>query len=164
MAMVRRVRIAALLVGTVAAVIAVPCAAMDAISRAHTVYNLPDVPPGPITEACSRPSTVYNLPDVPPPPLAEALSRAITVFNLPDDQPPAITEAISRALTVLNDPLSIVPGESLPKALVLHLPQPNPFNPRTTIKYDLPEAGPVRLSVVDVSCNQDRTLVAADPL
>ena len=36
---------------------------------------------------------------------------------------------------------------------------PNPFNPRTTIKYDLPEAGHVRLSVFDVAGRLVRTLV-----
>lgn len=36
---------------------------------------------------------------------------------------------------------------------------PNPFNPRTTIKYDLPEASPVRLSVFDVAGRWVRTLV-----
>ena len=36
---------------------------------------------------------------------------------------------------------------------------PNPFNPRTTIKFDVPEAGPVRLSVFDVAGRLVRTLV-----
>lgn len=36
---------------------------------------------------------------------------------------------------------------------------PNPFNPRTTIRYDLPAAGPVRLSVFDVAGRLVRTLV-----
>lgn len=36
---------------------------------------------------------------------------------------------------------------------------PNPFNPRTTIKFDLPEGGPVRLSVFDVAGRLVRTLV-----
>jgi hypothetical protein len=37
--------------------------------------------------------------------------------------------------------------------------QPNPFNPRTTIKYDLPTSGPVRLSVFDLAGRLVRTLV-----
>jgi flagellar hook assembly protein FlgD len=36
---------------------------------------------------------------------------------------------------------------------------PNPFNPRTTIRFDLPEAGPARLSVFDVAGHLVRTLV-----
>lgn len=51
-----------------------------------------------------------------------------------------------------------VPG-ALPLALRLYPCQPNPFNPRTTIKYDLPEAGPVRLSVFDLAGRLVRTLV-----
>lgn len=44
-------------------------------------------------------------------------------------------------------------------ALRLYPCQPNPFNPRTTIKYDLPEAGPVRLSVFDVAGRLVRALI-----
>lgn len=36
---------------------------------------------------------------------------------------------------------------------------PNPFNPRTTIRYDLPEPGLVRLSIFDVAGRHVRTLV-----
>ena len=39
----------------------------------------------------------------------------------------------------------------LPTALRLHPCQPNPFNPRTTIKFDLPAAGRTRLSVFDLA-------------
>jgi hypothetical protein len=51
-----------------------------------------------------------------------------------------------------------VPGAS-PVALRIYPCQPNPFNPRTTIKFDLPESGPVRLSVFDVAGRLVRTLV-----
>ena len=36
---------------------------------------------------------------------------------------------------------------------------PNPFNPRTTISFDLPQAGAVRLAVFDVSGRRVRTLI-----
>ena len=39
---------------------------------------------------------------------------------------------------------------------------PNPFNPRTTIRFDLPETGRVRLSVHDVAGRLIRTLVDTD--
>ena len=47
----------------------------------------------------------------------------------------------------------------MPTVLRLYPCQPNPFNPRTTIKYDLPESGPVRLSVFDLAGRLIRTLV-----
>ncbi len=50
-------------------------------------------------------------------------------------------------------------SNAVPTALRLYPCQPNPFNPRTTIKYDLPEIGPVRLSVFDVAGRLVRTLV-----
>lgn len=49
---------------------------------------------------------------------------------------------------------------SLPElALALHQNHPNPFNPQTTIAYDLPSASRVRLLVMDVSGKLVRTLV-----
>lgn len=49
--------------------------------------------------------------------------------------------------------------DALPQVLKLHPCQPNPFNPQTTVKYDLPESGPVRLTVFDVAGRLVRTLV-----
>jgi hypothetical protein len=48
---------------------------------------------------------------------------------------------------------------AVPQVLKLYPCQPNPFNPHTTIKYYLPEAGSVRLLVFDVSGRLVRTLV-----
>ena len=39
---------------------------------------------------------------------------------------------------------------SIPSHFVLHNPYPNPFNPTTTIRYDLPEAGRVSLIIYDI--------------
>jgi hypothetical protein len=50
-----------------------------------------------------------------------------------------------------------VPGA--PAALRLHPNQPNPFNPLTTIRFDLPAAGPVRLAVYDLAGRLVRVLV-----
>ena len=43
--------------------------------------------------------------------------------------------------------------------LVLHQNVPNPFNPLTTIRYDLPANARVRLSIIDVAGKRVRTLV-----
>jgi beta-glucanase (GH16 family) len=37
---------------------------------------------------------------------------------------------------------------------------PNPFNPRTTLRYELPQAGPVRLEIFDLRGRRVRELVA----
>ena len=43
--------------------------------------------------------------------------------------------------------------------LALHQNVPNPFNPLTTIRYDLPANARVRLSIIDVAGRRVRTLV-----
>ena len=47
----------------------------------------------------------------------------------------------------------------LPQVLALHPNFPNPFNPSTTLRFDLPEAGWVELSMFNVLGQQVRTLV-----
>jgi hypothetical protein len=77
--------------------------------------------------------------------------------NLPMDNP-ANPQAVNVWMGVPRSTPTPVP-ELLPMKLRLHPCQPNPFNPQTTVKYDLPEAGPVRLSVFDVAGRLVRTLV-----
>jgi len=62
---------------------------------------------------------------------------------------------------VLDHPTAVHPPEA-PALPALHAVQPNPFNPRTTVRFDLPIAGPVRLAVYDVAGRLIRTLVDAD--
>jgi hypothetical protein len=50
----------------------------------------------------------------------------------------------------------------LPAIYALHAPQPNPFNPETMIRFDLPQAGMVRLEVFDVLGQRVRVLVAGE--
>ncbi len=54
-------------------------------------------------------------------------------------------------------------GESAPAVLALHPNRPNPFNPSTEIRFELPTAGEVRLSVFDVTGRAIRELVS-EPL
>ena len=48
----------------------------------------------------------------------------------------------------------------LPQSVVLHHNYPNPFNPRTAIKYELPSEKQVRLMVYDILGRQVRALVS----
>jgi len=41
----------------------------------------------------------------------------------------------------------------------LDVPYPNPFNPSTTIRYEVPRSGPVQLTIFDVRGRRVRTLV-----
>lgn len=50
----------------------------------------------------------------------------------------------------------------LPETFALHGNYPNPFNPSTTIRYDLPERADVELSVVDVTGRRVALLVDAE--
>ena len=51
---------------------------------------------------------------------------------------------------------------SMPQSFALHANYPNPFNPTTTILYDLPESATVHLVIYDVLGRQVRTLVNDD--
>jgi hypothetical protein len=50
----------------------------------------------------------------------------------------------------------------VPMNFALHAPQPNPFNPATMVRFDLPTTGAVRLEVYDVVGQRVRVLVAGD--
>ena len=54
---------------------------------------------------------------------------------------------------------SVPGGADLPAAFSLHANYPNPFNPSTTITYDLPQHTDVELSVYDVAGRLVRTLL-----
>ncbi|HEX9971985.1 MAG TPA: T9SS type A sorting domain-containing protein, partial [bacterium] len=47
----------------------------------------------------------------------------------------------------------------LPTEYALHPNSPNPFNPETMIKYQIPEAGPVKLEIYNLMGQRIRTLV-----
>lgn len=50
-------------------------------------------------------------------------------------------------------------GNGLPSVSRLHPNYPNPFNPRTTIKFDLKQDGPVELAVFDIAGRLVKSLV-----
>ena len=52
-------------------------------------------------------------------------------------------------------------GPEVPTVFDLHQNYPNPFNPVTTIRYDVPKAGPVRIAVYDMLGRQVALLMDA---
>ncbi len=50
----------------------------------------------------------------------------------------------------------------LPETFILHQNFPNPFNPITTLSYDLPKDSEVRLAIFDVLGNEVSTLVSSN--
>ena len=59
-------------------------------------------------------------------------------------------------------PVALDDDPTLPEQLTLHQNYPNPFNPSTTINFDLPGAGWVKLVVYDVLGRQVATLLDAE--
>ena len=53
-----------------------------------------------------------------------------------------------------------VDGNTLPDEFTLYDNYPNPFNPRTNINYDIPEATDVTLDVYNLMGQRVRTLVS----
>ena len=56
--------------------------------------------------------------------------------------------------------LAPVEGRWVPQVFALRANYPNPFNPSTTIRYQLPQSAEVRLEIFDVLGQKVRTLVA----
>ncbi len=60
----------------------------------------------------------------------------------------------------LSDPVSgVLAQDVIPSVYSLEQNYPNPFNPSTTIRFDIPNASPVRLSVFDVLGREVAVLV-----
>lgn len=82
-------------------------------------------------------------------------------FTVADDGIPSTVEALLDDFMVYEgDPLTAVAAGRSPAAATTSLRSaPNPFNPRTVVRYDLASAGEVRLTVVNLAGQQVRTLV-----
>ena len=50
--------------------------------------------------------------------------------------------------------------EMLPEVFALHNNYPNPFNPITNIRYDIPEVSDVRIDIYNINGHRVRTLVS----
>jgi N-acetylneuraminic acid mutarotase len=69
--------------------------------------------------------------------------------------PSAVVEAYTPPVTGIVDNLE----ENIVEIFTLHQNFPNPFNPTTTIAFDLPERGFVTLKIFDIAGHEVRTLV-----
>ena len=52
--------------------------------------------------------------------------------------------------------------QPLPAKFAIYQNAPNPFNPSTTIRFDLPESATVKVSIYDVAGRLVQTLVASE--
>jgi hypothetical protein len=55
---------------------------------------------------------------------------------------------------------AVPPSSAVPERLHLYPARPNPFNPLTTIQFDLPAEGLVRLEIFDLSGRRVRVLLS----
>jgi hypothetical protein len=66
----------------------------------------------------------------------------------------------SNVASVIIENVSIIGNNDIPIVYKVHQNHPNPFNPVTTLQYDLPEDGFVNITVYDMMGRQINTLVS----
>ena len=66
---------------------------------------------------------------------------------------------LDRLVWMDQEILSLTKGEPIPQKYFLYPAYPNPFNPAVSIRYDLPEEGPVRIVIHDLAGRFVRTLL-----
>jgi hypothetical protein len=99
--------------------------------------------------------------------IGEAVRVTLETYEITDDHPPAgpaeywLQERSLDGSDNWYGPAHL-PAAAAPAALRLDQNQPNPFNPRTTIRYSLPQRGHVRLVVYDLRGARITTLIDAD--
>ncbi len=77
-----------------------------------------------------------------------------------EDAQTLLTAAITALRTYTFD-VPDVPAPSLPVSVRLEQNYPNPFNSSTTLRFDLPQAGPVRLAIYNLLGQEVRVLTDA---
>ncbi len=88
---------------------------------------------------------------------AKELDRNEAIYDIQDNRNPFIDRP-DFVTKVYQPGLSSVPMPARAAAIVLHQNVPNPFNPSTTISYELEDGGQVRLQVFDLGGRLVRTL------
>ncbi|HAP34937.1 MAG TPA: hypothetical protein DCQ28_02985 [Bacteroidetes bacterium] len=76
----------------------------------------------------------------------------------------AIAQGIADQLGIFGTSVSFVENESVPTGFLLEQNFPNPFNPTTIIKYQLPIAGHVSLRVYDILGREVAILINEEQL
>jgi 7,8-dihydropterin-6-yl-methyl-4-(beta-D-ribofuranosyl)aminobenzene 5'-phosphate synthase len=69
-----------------------------------------------------------------------------------------LTMGTGREIQV-SSPVGVEPGAAVSAIPILDPASPNPFNPSTTVAYEVPAVGPVRLQVFDLRGRLVRTLI-----
>ena len=68
----------------------------------------------------------------------------------------------SNVISLTLEWVGIADGDGIPTVYKVHQNHPNPFNPTTKLRYDLPEASHVRIMIYDLMGREIRTLVDMD--
>ena len=94
---------------------------------------------------------------------AEAVSGPGELFRVYGMTPDSIklTDAVFNNGDITGTASSLT-SQVTPQAFALHANMPNPFNPETTLRFDLPARVGVELAVYDVLGQKVRTLVAGE--
>jgi len=92
-------------------------------------------------------------------PFAELLFQRLDDAFTPDDLRLTEVRLNEGEIETRIDASTLATAAPLPQTLALHPNYPNPFNPRTTINYDLPADEQVRLTVYNLTGQQVRVLV-----
>ena len=82
--------------------------------------------------------------------LSESVSAYVRGFDevCGEDTFDLVARSDDGVTTAVGDPGGVLPPA--PARFQLHAPSPNPFNPMTTIRFDMPQAGAVELAIYDV--------------
>jgi photosystem II stability/assembly factor-like uncharacterized protein len=105
----------------------------DSATIRNKIYGNVDF--SPFLDYCSPPTPYYP----------------VICSNLPPSDP-----------TISPCKIAVTNEEKIPKSFSVSQNYPNPFNPQTVIKYDLPEAGLVRITIYNLLGQKVRTLVDED--
>jgi hypothetical protein len=99
--------------------------------------------------------------------ISQALLGGQTAYDFTDPTPPTgpadywLQEIATDGSANWYGPAHLA-AAAIPAALRLYSAAPNPFNPRTTLRFDLPAACPVRLAVYDLAGRLVQVLVEGE--